>query len=103
LLELDDVLYVSSIKGFIAYDAKTGEEIYKENLKLGKTEYPSIVLAGDHLLVGSESGKTAVIKPGRTFELARVNDIGDGHRTTPVIDDNRIYIRGLKHMYCIGK
>ncbi len=102
LLELDDILYTSSIKGFIAYDAKTGEEIYKENLKLGKTDYPSIVLAGDYLLVGNESGKTAVIKTGRTFELLGVNDLGDGYRTTPVIDGDKIYIRGFKNMYCIG-
>jgi len=77
--------------------------LWEQDLKLGGNAYSSITSAGDHIYVSSETGKTAVIKPGTEFELVRVNSLGEGFRSTPVFDGRELFIRGLKHLYCIAQ
>ncbi|MFW6286846.1 MAG: hypothetical protein ACOC29_02795, partial [Candidatus Sumerlaeota bacterium] len=106
-IEVDGILYAMGGHGsklLIAMDAKTGETIYEQKMDFDhRQSYSSIVLAGEHLLISSESGQCAIVKPGRSFELVRMNDLGEGYRTTPIIEHDRIFIRAFKHMFCIGK
>ncbi|MFP4380731.1 MAG: PQQ-binding-like beta-propeller repeat protein [Candidatus Sumerlaeia bacterium] len=102
-LEHDGILYVVTKAGVLmALDAKTGEEIYKEKLPFGRgTTYPSPILAGDKLYFSHDDGTTVVVKTGRQFEKITENKLPD-FRATPVAEGDRLYIRGLKTMYCIG-
>ena len=88
---------------FSVIDAKTGEVIYTEALKLGKgTTYPSITLAGNHLFISNDNGTTIIMEPGREpREVAR--NMLEPFRTSPIFAGNRIYVRGLKNLYCIGE
>lgn len=82
-------------------DAKTGEVVYTKNLSLGGTAYPSIAAAGKYVFVSSDSGVTAVLQAGREYrEVARSRL--EGFRSCPVFLGQRMYVRGLKHLYCIG-
>ena len=58
---------------------------------------------GDTELVfaSSESGKTVVFEPGREYREIAVNVL-EGFRSTPVFSGSRVYIRGLKHLWCLG-
>ena len=99
----NEIIYAVTQKGvFSAIDAKSGEVIYSEKLKIGRTVYPSIVLAGDLLFVSSDNGKTAVLKSGRKFKQVSFNSL-EKFRCSPWFQDGHVYIRGMKHMYCIGK
>lgn len=86
-------------------DARTGEKIYEQTVDLGgrkpNSAYPSITLAGDYLFLGSESGRTIVIKPGRTYDEVAVNDL-ELYRSTPIFDGSRMYLRGKSKLWCIG-
>ncbi|NQT91386.1 MAG: PQQ-binding-like beta-propeller repeat protein [Lentisphaerae bacterium] len=82
-------------------DAATGEIVYSQNMKLAGTVYPSITLAGQYLFVSSDDGTTIVMKPGRTYEEVARNKL-EGFRTSPLFEKDRLYIRGLNHVYCIG-
>ncbi len=88
---------------FSVIDAATGEVVHERDLQLGKgTIYPSICLAGGNLYVSSDNGTTVVLQPGREpVELAR-HTLGEEFRGTPVFTGNRIYIRGLSRMWCLG-
>ena len=87
---------------FSAIDAKTGQVVYEEKLDLGGgTVYPSVILSGDHILVSSDNGTTIIIQPGREYRQIAKNKIG-GFRSTPIMKGKRVYVRGLKHFYCIG-
>ncbi|MFH1022199.1 MAG: PQQ-binding-like beta-propeller repeat protein [Planctomycetota bacterium] len=101
----DGLLYAMTQTGILsAIDAKTGEVVYKQNLGLGKgTGYPSPVLAGKSLFVSFDNGTTVVVEPGRQFKEVIRNTLPEGFRSTPLFAGSRIYIRGLKHLYCIGK
>lgn len=83
-------------------DALTGEIVYRKNMKLAGTVYPSITLAGKYLFVSSDDGTTVVIKPGRAYEEVARNKL-EGFRTNPLFVKDRLYIRGLQHVYCIGE
>jgi len=63
--------------------------------------YTSITLAGGMLFAGNESGKMAVIQPGRDFKVLAINTL-DRFRTTPVFEGDRMYLRTAKFLYCIG-
>ncbi len=100
----DGLIYdVTQASVFSAIDAATGKVVYEQNLNLGREQaYPSVVLAGTYLFVSGSSGQTAVIVPGREFKEVARNKL-EPFRSTPVFQGTRMYVRGLKHMYCIGK
>jgi len=87
---------------FVAIDAKTGQVVKDEKLDLGSgNAYTSVTLAGGLLFAGNESGRLAVIQPGRDFKVLAINTL-DKFRSTPVFEDGRMYLRTYKFLYCIG-
>jgi outer membrane protein assembly factor BamB len=98
----DGLIYVCNQAGLLTVvDAANGQTVYEQALDLGGAVYPSPVLAGGMLFVSSDNGATAVVKPGRTFELVGSNSL-EPFRGTPVFSGSRIYVRGQQDMVCIG-
>ena len=71
----------------------------KENL--GK-QYSSPVLANGLVYMPNDEGVITVIKPGTGFESVAQNAIGERMNASPAISNGRIYLRGEKHLFCIG-
>jgi hypothetical protein len=44
-----------------------------------------------------------ILKAGRTFDLLASNDLDAGGFASPVLCGGRIYLRTLRHLYCLGK
>ena len=83
-------------------DAVNGQVVYEKELELGEgTVYPSLTIGGGHLLVSSDNGTTLVLTPGRQYHQVAKNQI-EGFRTSPLMVGDSLYIRALKHLYCIG-
>jgi len=99
----EGLIYAVTQKGaFSVIDAGDGKVIYEKKLDVGKgTFYPSIVLGGKHLFVSIDNGTTLVLKPGREYKEVAKNTLAP-FRSTPVFVGKRMYIRGQKHLYCIG-
>lgn len=81
------------------FEAATGTILWKEDL--GK-QYPSAVLAEGLVYMPNDDGVITVIKPGPTFEQVAKNVLGEPMHASPAISNGRIYLRGDKHLYCIG-
>ena len=85
-------------------DARSGATIYERPLDLKgpkpNSAYSSVALAGPYIYIGSQSGITLVIKPGREYREVARNHL-EPYRSTPVFVGRRMYLRGLKHLYCI--
>ncbi|MBM4142123.1 MAG: hypothetical protein FJ225_00800 [Lentisphaerae bacterium] len=98
----DGLVYaINQQSHLVVIDATTGAPVYDRKLDLKATVYPSITLVGGHLLACGENGNTAVFEPGREYrEIAR-NPL-EAFRSCPVAKGDRLYIRGMKHLYCIG-
>ena len=82
-------------------DAENGQVVYEKPLGAKPTYYPAIAMAGNLLYISSDNGTTFVVKSGRTFEQVAMNTL-EPFRACPVFIGNKLYIRGLKTLYCIG-
>jgi hypothetical protein len=82
------------------FEARTGKRLWKE--KLGKHHSASPVAAGGYLYFPDDQGVTHVLKAGPTFEVVAKNELGEEVRSSPALSRGRIYLRGLKHLYCIA-
>ena len=100
----DGIVYAINQRGmFCAIDARRGRVLYQKSMGLGGGQaYPSIALAGKYLYVSGSSGTTAVLEPGRTYKEVARNTL-EPFRSSPVFVGRRMYIRGMKNLYCIGK
>jgi hypothetical protein len=103
-------IYALSDQGiFYCWDAKTGEERWKERLKGPVSTSP--LLVGDVIFATNEAGTTWVIRanPERYEELAQ-NQLGDSGFASMVAVDDRLYVRAAsgdgesrrETLYCIG-
>jgi hypothetical protein len=99
-----EYLYLVSDKGIITcLDAKSGEVKYDG----GRVPIPasftsSAVAYNGKILLTSEDGDTFVIKAGPQHEVLRTNSIGEVVLSSIAIADGKLFIRGAKHLYCIG-
>lgn len=99
-------VYVCTDRGDVAcLDSKTGREIWRQQLERHRSVYSSSpVLAGGHIYVTREDGKTFVLREGDKFQLEGTNELpAQSLVATPVFVDGRILIRTADFLYCIGK
>jgi outer membrane protein assembly factor BamB len=102
-LALGSHLYSVSDTGWAAcHLAQTGEEIWRESLcKDGFLASP--VLVAGKVYAVAKNGTVYVFEAAPKFKLLAQNRIGETVTSTPAVADNRLFIRGEKHLFCIGK
>ncbi|HZM91399.1 MAG TPA: PQQ-binding-like beta-propeller repeat protein [Blastocatellia bacterium] len=100
-----DYLYLMTDGGIITcLEAKTGEVKYEGGrVPVPATFTSSPVAFEDKVLLTSEDGDTFVIKAGPVFEVIRTNSLGEPVYASIAIGAGKLFIRGAKHLYCIGK
>jgi hypothetical protein len=49
----------------------------------------------------SDEGVITVIRAGKTFEVVATNDMKEEIYSSPAVYDGKIYLRGLKHIWCV--
>ena len=81
------------------FDVPSGQILWVENL--GR-QYSSPVVANGLVYMPNDEGVITVIKPGPTFEYLAKNAIGERMNASAAISNGRIFLRGEKHLYCIG-
>ena len=104
-IAIGEYLYVPLDNGSLTcYEARTGKTVY-ENQKLGaRNTITASPIAGDgKIYVQTEDGECYVIKPGPEFEILAVNKLDEVFCASPAVSGGRIFLRGRKHLYCIGK
>jgi outer membrane protein assembly factor BamB len=96
-------LYLANDKGFAGcYDIKSGKKMWFERLADEFTA--SLVLIDGKVYAIDEQGDVFVFEanPAKLNVLAK-NSLNEIVRATPAVADNRLFIRGHKNLYCIGK
>lgn len=108
------LIYAVSNEGnFYILDSKDGKILASRELDLtagsgrpaaaGANMYPSLVLAGNCLIVSNDQGDAVVLEPGRQVKEIRRNHLGAGHGSAPVLEEGRMYLRGDQNLYCVGE
>ena len=104
-IAIGEYLYVPQDRGSVTcYEARTGKTMY-EKQKLGaRNTITSSPVSGDgKIYVQTEDGECYVVKPGPVFEILAVNKLDEIFCASPAVSAGKIFLRGRKHLYCIGK
>jgi outer membrane protein assembly factor BamB len=81
-------------------EAKTGKRCWMK--RLGSHHSASPVSAGGFLYFLDDEGVTHVVKASDKFEVVSRNALGEDCRASPAISHGQIFIRTLRHLYCIA-
>jgi len=109
----EGILYVATNEGVLfTIEAETGKTIYKKELEIraasGKPGaepaniYPSVTLAGKHILVSNDVGESLVLEPGREYKQVGRNDLAKGSGASLVPEGRFLVLRGADKVFCIG-
>jgi len=78
-----------------------GEFVWEQTLD--GTFHASPILAGGRAYLMSDMGVMRVFSLAPEFKLLHTNELGERAYATPAFVDGRIYIRGVKNLYCIAE
>jgi outer membrane protein assembly factor BamB len=81
-------------------DAKTGRVLWAEEFDRGFWSSP--IAVDDRVYMTDLSGSTQVFSLDDKFELLGKSEIGERAYATPAFVGDRIYIRGLMHLFCVA-
>jgi len=84
-------------------DPADGKTVWRGVFPKSSAEYyASPVIAGGRLYAAREDGAVMVAAIEEKFEFLAENDLGESVIASPVPVGNRLFIRGEKHLFCIG-
>jgi outer membrane protein assembly factor BamB len=102
----DGHIYILNDPGIAqCIDLKTGAEVWNERLKGGGPtgqNWSSIVISEGKCYAVNQGGDAFVFKASPTFELLATNPMGEKVIGSIAVSDGHLFIRGHKHLFCIG-
>jgi outer membrane protein assembly factor BamB len=102
LLRGEHVYFVNDKGVAGCYEVRTGKKVWFERLP-GATFTASPVLIDGKIYAASEEGEVFVLAAEPTFRLLARNPVGEAVRATPAVADNRLFVRGRQHLFCVAK
>ena len=94
------IFLVTSDGNLTCVDCKTGDLVWEHSY--GTPFKASPVIVGKRVYLQDEEGVMHIISAGREFKEEYKSVISEKIGSTPAFVGGRIYIRGEKHLYCIG-
>lgn len=97
------LLYTLNNNGILtAYDATSGERLYRARVGGGGAFSASPVASDGRLSMASEDGDVFVVRAGREYVELGKNPMGQVIMASPAISDGLLIIRTLSHVWAIG-
>lgn len=99
----DHLYYTSDLGVACCAVAKTGEVAWTARLG-GGSIFGSPVLIDGKVYAVNENGEVFVFPASPDgLKLLATNELGETVRSSPSVADGRLFLRGEKHLFCIGK
>ena len=101
----DGKAYLITDRGHIhCFDLENGEEIWDQKLpRSSASYYSSPIIAGQRMVLAREDGVVMVMKLlDGGFELLSENKMNERLIASPIPIDDKLYLRGQKHLFCLG-
>lgn len=97
---ISGLMFLVTEKGMaFCLDSKTGEILWEK--RLPGRYFSSVTAAANHVFFTSESGQTTVIAIDREFRKLAANALGESVYATPAQAGNRLFLRTIRHLYCL--
>jgi outer membrane protein assembly factor BamB len=100
IIEGDYFLVVSDSGVAHCFEAATGKLFWQE--RVGE-HHASLVSANGLIYLLNDDGVTHVVKPGPEFRLVARNELEEKCFASPAISAGQIFLRGDKHLFCVGR
>jgi outer membrane protein assembly factor BamB len=102
-IAVGDYFVITSDDGIgSCFDIATGKLLWQE--RMGRHYSGSLVATADDLIYATDDdGVTKVIKPGEKHEILATNKLGEEIYSSPAISRGQIFLRGTKHLWCLGR
>jgi outer membrane protein assembly factor BamB len=84
------------------WEIATGKVVFSERLP-GLSPRTSPVATADGRIYFASAGKSYVIKAGPRCEILGSSDLGDASDASAAVAGARLYLKGGRYLYCIGK
>jgi len=99
-----DQLYTLNNNGILtAYDANTGERIYRARVGGGGAFSASPVAADGKLFLASEDGEVFIVQAGRQYVELGKRPMNEVTMASPAISNGLLIVRTLNHVWGIGR
>jgi len=101
-LHSDGLLFLCTSDGLVTcLEATTGAKVWEH--ALDAPVHSSPVAAQKRVYLTDTEGRTTVFEVGRSWKALARNALGEPVHATPALVGERIFLRGEKHLYCLGK
>lgn len=100
IIEGEYFLIISEGGAAHCFETKTGKLFWQERMG---THHASLVSANGLVYFLNDNGVMNVVRPGPQFERVAQNEIGEKMYASPAISDGRIFLRGDRHLFCVGE
>ena len=102
-LVVGDRLYLADDRGFVdCLEASTGKQYWRERVCRTAVSSSPVWAAG-HIYLGDESGNVYVFTDALKYDLVARNSLEEELLASPVFSGERIYLRTVHHLWCIGR
>ena len=99
---VNGLLYMLADHGALTcIEVATGKTVWRE--LIGGSYLASPIFVGERVYLFGASGKTTVIRAGRTFEKLAVNQLASGFMASPAIAGDALILRTKTHLYSVGE
>jgi outer membrane protein assembly factor BamB len=95
------LILATSYGTMVCYDAKVGTKYWEKDF--GTPIFASPICVDGKIYALDKKGVMHIFKPDNTYISLNEPSLGEGSVCTPAFADGRIYIRGDKNLFCIGK
>lgn len=104
-LVYEDCVYVPEQRGGVlgCYDLATGREHYRQRVEGAKGFTSSPWAYDGKVFVLDEDGQTFVLAPGPEYKVLYTNKLDDMFWSSVAVAGDRLLLRGVNSLYCIGK
>ena len=97
------ILYSLNNNGVLnAFDALTGERLYRGRVGPGGAFSASPIAADGRIYFANEDGQVYVVRAGKEYVQIAVNEMGEPVTATPAISDGLMVVRTTRAAYGIG-
>jgi outer membrane protein assembly factor BamB len=98
-----DELYVCRDNGVVTcWNARTGEQHYRQRLTAGVGYTASGIAADGKLYYPSEEGDVHVVKAGTSYELLAVNPLGETCMASPAVSRGMLLFRTRSRLIAVA-
>lgn len=102
LLYKDHLYILDEHGGFLScYNAKTGEQAYKERLPGARGFTSSPWGAGENVFCLDDAGTTYLVQAGPAFKLIGKNTLAEMCWSSPAVAGRALFLRSVDHLFCI--